>query len=423
MSEFSNHIIIDNGSDSIKAGFNGEFVPRCVIPSVIGKSKNEKINLNWNDNKTSYGKTALANCNCLDLEHPIQNGKVKDFDALEKIWNYIFTNELKTKPESHNILITESLFSSNSDRDKIAQIMYEKFSVFHICIEPQPLLTFHYSNKNSGLIIETGESYTQVIPIFEKFIIPQGIKFNNISGNYLTNITKEIFDKRLSKFNIRNKGETAKRIKEKYMKVNANSDFIDNLKGLDFPCSGREISLFSELSKKNDIKNVSNNFSTNCNKYNLPDGNTLQFGDELDIVAEALFNPDIFGLEAESIQSLVYDSINSIDIHTRKEIINNIIIGGGTTMIKNFPERLKYECEKTLNSKINEANNFNNVRIYTQPEREYAAWIGGSIYCSTGNSLNTNFMYQKLSNSSSIWITKSDYEESGCRIFHRKYIV
>jgi centractin len=425
MSEYSNHIILDNGTDSIKAGFNGEFVPRCVIPSVIGKSKNEKINLNWNENKTSYGKTALTNSTNLDLNYPIQNGKVKDFEALEKLWSYIFTNELKTKPESHNILLTESLFSSNSDRDKIAQIMFEKFSVFHICIEPQPLLTFHYSNKNSGLIVETGESYTQVIPIFEKFIIPQGIKFSNVSGSYLTNVTKEIFDKRLSKFNLRNKSETAKKIKEKFMKVNVNSDFINNLKGLDFPCSSRDISLFSDMFGKSEAQSASTNFNVNCNKnkFTLPDGNALEFGDELDIVSEALFNPELFGLEAESIQSLVYNSINSIDIHTRKDIMNNLIIGGGTTMIKNFPERLKFECEKTLNSKINDASNFNNVRIYSQPEREYAAWIGGSIYCSTGNSLNTNFMYQKMSNSSSIWITKSDYEESGCRIFHRKYIV
>jgi len=426
MSEFSNHIILDNGTDSIKAGFNGEFVPRCVIPSVTGKSKNEKINLNWNESKTCFGQTALANATNLDLEYAIENGKVKDFDALEKLWSYIFLNELKTKPESHNILITESLFASNSERDKIAQIMYEKFSVFHICIEPQPLLTFHYSNKNSGLIIETGESYTQVIPIFEKFIIPQGIKFSNISGSYLTNITEEIFDKRLSKYNIRSKRETAKKIKQKYMKLNTNSDFINSLKGLksglEFPCSGREISLFAGLeSKKNKNFGAVNTNAGGSNKFTLPDGNLLEFGDELDIAPEALFNPELFGLEAQSIQSLVFDSINSIDIHTRKEIMNNLIIGGGTTMIQNFPERLKYECEKALNSKISDANNLNSVRIYSQPEREYAAWIGGSIYCSTGNSLNTNFMYQK--NSSSIWITKSDYEESGCRIFHRKYIV
>lgn len=208
------------------------------------------------------------------------------------------------------------------------------------------------------------------------------------------------------------------------MKVNPTSDFINSLYGLDFPCSGREISLFGDLQRKNQTQiSSSSSFKATGNKFTLPDGNSIEFGDELDIVSEALFNPDLFGLEENSIQGLVNESINSIDIHTRKEIMNNMIIGGGTTMIKNFPERLKFECEKALNSKISDANNYNNVRIYSQPEREYAAWIGGSIYCSTGNSLNTNFMYQKMSNSSSIWITKSDYEESGCRIFHRKYIV
>jgi len=418
MSEFSNHIILDNGTDSIKAGFNGEYVPRCVIPSVIGNTKNEKINLSWNENKISYGKGALANCTNMDLEYPIEDGKIKDFDALEKLWSYIFMNELKTKPDTHNILISESLFSSNSDRDKIAQIMYEKFSVFHICIEPQPLLTFHYSNKNSGLIVETGESYTQVIPIFEKFIIPQGIKFNHISGGYLTNLTKEIVDKRLSKYNVSNKKEIAKKIKEKFMKVNSNCDFLNNLKGLDFPCTGRDINLYYELAKNSNI-----GLSTTMNKFTLPDGNILELGDEMDIVSESIFNPELFALEADSIQGLIFDSINSIDLHTRKEISNNIIIGGGTTMIKNFPDRLKYECEKLFNSKNPDPNNLNNLRIYSQPEREYASWIGGSIYCSTSSSSNSNYMYQKISNTSSIWITKSDFEESGGRIFHRKYIV
>ncbi len=425
MSEFSKHIILDNGTDSIKAGFNGEYVPECVIPSVIGKSKNEKINLSWNENKTSYGKFALENSTNLNLEYPIENGRIKDFDAMEKLWSYIFTNELKIKPESYNILISESLFSSNSDRDKIAQIMYEKFSVFHICIEPQPLLSFHYSNKNSGLVIETGDSFTQVIPIFEKFIIPQGIRFNNISGRVLTDMTNDLFDKRLSKFNINNKKYLSKKIKEKFMKVNINSDFINNVKGLDFPCTTREINLFNnaKLNNKGTNSGRESNLSSNTNKLTLPDGNILEFGDELDFLSEALFNPELFGIEAESVQNLVKESINKVDIHTRKEIMNNIIIGGGTTMIKNFPERLKFECERILNDKIKDSNNYNNVRIYTQPEREFASWIGGSIYCSTGNSMNSNYIYQKISNPSSIWITKSDYEESGNRIFNRKYIV
>ena len=412
MSEFSTHIVLDNGSDSIKAGFNGEDVPRCVIPSVIGKSKNDLINLSWNENKILFGNKALTNGTCLDLNYPILNGKIQDFDDLEKLWSYIFTNELKVKPESHNILISESLFSSNSDRDKIAQIMYEKFSVFHICIEPQPLLTFHYSNKNSGLIVESGETYTQVIPIFEKYIIPQGFKFNHVAGDYLTNLTKEIFDKRLSKYKINNKKLITKKIKEKFMKVNLTNEYINNIKDLNFPCDLNDINNY--FSSKN--KNFENEFI-------LPDGNKIMIGNELEFISESLFNPQFFGLECDSIQKLIYDSISSIDVHLHKEIMNNVIIGGGTSMIKNFPERLKFECEKLLNKNIKDENYLNNIRLYSQPEREYSAWIGGSIYCSSGSGLSSNYVYPKMPNSSSIWITKSDYEDSGCRIFHRKNIL
>lgn len=430
MSEFSNHIIIDNGSSSIKSGYNGEYVPRSVIPTVIGRTKNEKTNLIWTENKTSYGKNALINSTNMDLEYPIKNGKITNFEEIEKLWNYIFINELKTKPESHNVLLTESLFSSDSDRDKMAQIMYEKFSVFHICIEPQPLLSFHYSNKNSGLIIESGDSYTQVIPVFEKYIIPQGFKFNNISGNYFTENIREIYEKQLSRNNVANKYYVSKQIKEKFLEISPTDEFLRNLKSdlnLNFPLTARNINVYQEfLNKKMDIdpkeNNTENNLNNKDNVHILPDGNKIDIGKELKITSEALFNPEIFNLEENSLQQMIFDSINSIDIHTRKDILNNLIIGGGSTLIKNFPERLKFECDKIFKENNNDFNMNNaNVRIYNQPEREYSSWIGGSIYCSTGNT-NNNHMYHKLSNSSSIWITKSDYEESGGRIFHRKYI-
>ena len=92
---------------------------------------------------------------------------------------------------------------------------------------------------------------------------------------------------------------------------------------------------------------------------------------------------------------MIYDSISSIDIHTRKDILNNLIIGGGSTLIKNFPERLKFECEKIIKEKNKDFNMKNtNERNYKQPERGYKSWIGGSIYCSTGNT-NNNHMDHK----------------------------
>jgi len=38
--EFSTHaVVIDNGTDTIRAGISGEDAPRCCFPTVIGRSR------------------------------------------------------------------------------------------------------------------------------------------------------------------------------------------------------------------------------------------------------------------------------------------------------------------------------------------------------------------------------------------------
>jgi actin-related protein len=49
----------------------------------------------------------------------------------------------------------------------------------------------------------------------------------------------------------------------------------------------------------------------------------------------------------------------------------------------------------------------NSAKIFAPSERKFSGWIGGSILGS-------------LSTFQSMWINKSDYEESGARIVHRK---
>ena len=65
MTDYSVHIVIDIGTHSCKAGFNGENAPRVVIPTVIGKSKNEYINFLEDTNKLYFGREAIHNANFL----------------------------------------------------------------------------------------------------------------------------------------------------------------------------------------------------------------------------------------------------------------------------------------------------------------------------------------------------------------------
>jgi actin-related protein len=362
MTEYSVHIVIDVGSNTCKAGFNGENAPRVVMPTVTGKSKNEMMNIIDND-KLYVGKEALNISNYLKLEYPMKNGIITDFDKMEKVWNHLFYNELKTKPEAHNVFLTESLFTSNKDREKIAEIMFEKFSIFNIHMEPQAIMSLYSTPKSSGIIVESGESMTQIVPVFENYMIPQGVRTSYIAGNEMTKMLQENIESELRRYNVGNMSLITKKIKEKILEVKLNDEPIDT------------------------------------KSFELPDGNIVKIGNERIEIPEIMFE----STESPSLQQLIYESVNSIDIHLKKDIMGNIILGGGNSMMKNFPERLKQEVKKIFGK------DDDSIKINAQQERLYSAWIGASVVCSIGN-------FQHM------WLSKNDFEEVGHNIVHKKYI-
>jgi len=63
------------------------------------------------------------------------------------------------------------------------------------------------------------------------------------------------------------------------------------------------------------------------------------------------------------------------DVDIRKDLYNNIIIAGGTTMFKGFAERLTKEIVALAPSTVN-------IKLIPPPERKYSCWMGGSILTS-----------------------------------------
>ena len=75
-------------------------------------------------------------------------------------------------------------------------------------------------------------------------------------------------------------------------------------------------------------------------------------------------------------------------------------MSGGTTMFKGIDKRLNKEVVALAPSTVK-------VRVVAPPERKYSVWIGGSLLSS-------------LSTFQSMWITRSEYDENGPGIVHRK---
>ncbi|KAH7306787.1 hypothetical protein KP509_22G030400 [Ceratopteris richardii] len=140
--------------------------------------------------------------------------------------------------------------------------------------------------------------------------------------------------------------------------------------------------------------------STLEKQYELPDGQVITIGEERFRCAEVLFQPALIGMEAAGIHETTYNSIMKSDVDIRKDLYGNVVLSGGTTMFAGIADRMSKELTSLAPSTMK-------IKVVAPPERKYSVWIGGSILAS-------------LSTFQQMWISKSEYEETGPSIVHRK---
>lgn len=127
-------------------------------------------------------------------------------------------------------------------------------------------------------------------------------------------------------------------------------------------------------------------------EYALPDGQKLKVGAERFRAPEILFDPELVGLEWPGLHQLVVDAINRTDMDLRKPLFSNIVLSGGSTMIKGFGDRLLHEVQRLAVKDMR-------IKIFAPPERLYSTWIGGSILAG-------------LSTFRKMYVTVDDWHES-----------
>jgi len=86
-----------------------------------------------------------------------------------------------------------------------------------------------------------------------------------------------------------------------------------------------------------------------------------------------LFQPSkIVGKELLGAHELTFQSILKCDSDIRKDLYGNIVIAGGTSMLKNLKERLQKEVIALAPSTMK-------INVFDPPERKFSSWMGGSI--------------------------------------------
>ncbi|KAK6457970.1 centractin actin-related protein of the dynactin complex [Scheffersomyces xylosifermentans] len=411
---YNQPVVIDNGSGNLKAGFAGEDKPKAYGSAIVGRPKYQKIMAgsllsNINDDskagltsaagtsssttkeETFVGNLAQENRGLLRLSYPIEHGIVNNWDDMERLWHHTYSQDLKTNAEDHPLLITEAPLNPRKNRDRMCQLLFESFNVPCVYVSIQAVLSLYASGRTTGLVIDSGDGVSHIVPVYEGFSLPTSIKRMDIAGR---DITEQL------SFNIRrmtgvslsssSELEIVRMIKEKTCFVSK-----DPIKDEKLYATNYHLKANPEL------------FST----YKLPDGHEIQVGVERFRSTEILFNPQLIGDESPGIHELASLAISKTDLDLRPTLYQNIILSGGNTLLTNFGDRLLSEL-KTMQSpssdnssvwnKSSNTNSYNTkmkIKIYAPPERKYSTWIGGSILAG-------------LSTFRKMWVTSEEYQEN-----------
>lgn len=123
-------VVCDNGTGFLKMGYAGDSFPRYNIPSIVGRPmlrSNQKIgDLELKD--VMFGDEASPHRALLDIKYPITEGKVTNWEDFSDLWEYTFNKRMGIKDISASkILVTEAALNPKKNREKMAEIIFEKF--------------------------------------------------------------------------------------------------------------------------------------------------------------------------------------------------------------------------------------------------------------------------------------------------------
>ncbi|KAG2385774.1 hypothetical protein C9374_002923 [Naegleria lovaniensis] len=427
-------VVIDTGSGTLKCGFTGELCPRSVFPTLVGRlgmdctldqpttttfhenlfqisplqippkyaftghsaismlpsschlefnplyqqQHHSDLEISWNEIQNSECSNHDGSSSCCTYSEPMSRGIIRDWDDMEKLWHCAFYDELKIAPEECPILLTHIPLQPKAQKEKIIQIMFETFSVPAIYLGNQAVMSMYGCGKVSGVIVESGDGITNVLPIYEGNALMYALKSWHLAGRDVTEYFMNLLQNE----------------KGLVCKTRLDREIVRDLKEKLCYCA-----------QSNDSQHDSQN---NCNqkRYELPDGQEITLSNELcSKPVELLFNPSsiLNDLEYNGIHEMIFNSIQSCDMNLRRDFYSNIILSGGNTLFPGFSHRLKQELLTLLPNHGNLLTT--QLNIMARTERKYLSWIGASIFGS-------------LSTTSALFTTKEEYDEAGPPVYH-----
>jgi actin, other eukaryote len=355
---------------------------------------------------------------------------VKNWEQLETLWKVMMDDIGLTSSDSTSVLITEAPNASHLDRLKWAEMLFETYRVPSIYIANSASLSLFASGRTTGVVVECGAGITSSVPVFEGLALAHASTTIDYAGQDISyNILTSLEDQGVSI-----DAPYARMLKERMAFIKSTQPITQTKR---------------PGSRATTVTSSTAAFDDPIAHFSLPDGTDVS-------VDRTLFSrctDDLFvntSFEPNGLISQVTETLQLCDDSLQKDLSNNIVIAGGTSMISGessplvclasshsigFGDRLERDLSALVfknstsrkppaNIRVVPSSSFRSSFVFVfsplstlthhreagyTSQRKVAAWIGGSIVAS----LET-FRQMK--------ITRQEWEENPNSCASAKYV-
>ena len=369
----------------------------------------------------------------LEIDCAIRDGLVADMDMYEDLWTHALDHSFRgVDTKNTPMLLAEKVYNSPQLRQKITELMMEKFQLPGLFMSRDACLACYAVGKTTGVVVDVGSSGTVISPVADGWVDTKGLNRSLIGGRamdaHLLDMLASKGQKLMPLFRLNKKARLeSDPIKE--------TDAVVTWTPRDLKNVHPTFDAYARLELARDVKESTSRCAESAvaadprlaqlpgTPYELPDGTMLDVGIDRFAGTELLIDPSPFNAQGayfktitampetaafsplpaklDSIPNLIYNSVLRSDPEIHPQLFGNLIITGGGTATEGTPERIKYEMEKLVPG----------VRVKMMSslpqERAIGAWLGGSIVASLGS-------FHEL------WISKEEYNDFGSAIVDRK---
>ncbi|XP_033758482.1 actin-like isoform X1 [Pecten maximus] len=287
---------------------------------------------------------------------------------MEQIWDYLFYQKMQIDPEIWQLATAEPLLSPMAQVEAKAQIFFEKYKFPSLCVTDEGTQTMLSKGYSSCICVCIGDGTTTISAVSDSFRIPSATQKLEIGGRDVTMFLQSLLCNNGYSFVTPGELEILREIKEKHCYA------------LEVPLSGQAADTRVSYREESLIS--------------LPGGDVIPMTSEKWKCAEVLFDPSLAGLPYPGLHHAIKNCLNNVPINVRKELMERIVLSGGTAEMTGLPQRLLQEMKKI--------NTYPGCvpQVKFTPDDNSSNWIGLSIVGS-------------LYDSEDRWVSEAEYEEFG----------